>query len=157
MSKAQLFNQYHGRQIILAFVVVVAVIGWQVSQEEAAIKKQKTGLVMGATTSQETAGADDKEQAAIIYQGALKSQLAAYLRQRATKENQPEELSILIKETKEKVLTLSVPDVYKDLQLKVVLALDNEQQGLDNNDQEKKQQAEKYWEEILEQYFWLNS
>ena len=156
MTKSQLFNKYHGKQIIAAFVVVVATVTWQVVNEERAANKN-TGTVMGETTVNPAAVEQAKSNQLIIaYQSGLKNELTSYLAERANRENNQAGWLEIIGTTKNNILALSVPDEYKELQIKVVTTLDLEQTALMQSDNAKKKAAEDRWAEILKQYFWLN-
>ncbi|HRY63537.1 MAG TPA: hypothetical protein P5267_02980 [Patescibacteria group bacterium] len=157
MSKSELFVKYHGKQIIAAFIVVVATITWQVVREERAINPKNTGAVMGETASNLAEEEQAKNKQLIVaYQAGLKNELTDYLSKRAGLENNKEAWQIAIATAKNNILALSVPNDYKDLQVKVVTAFDLEQEALREDNAAKKKAAEDRWAEILEQYFWLN-
>ncbi len=160
MSKAQLFVNYHWKQITAALVVVVALVAWQTINEELALKKAREGQVAGASDSnsaQQIKSEDKNQQLIIVYQASLKNILTEYLQKRVEFANDQDSWLSTLEQTKAKVLELNVPDEYKELHLLVVTTLDQERGGLSQDNQNKKQAAESAWAEILKQYFWLNN
>ena len=158
MTKSQLFVKYHWKQIVAMFVVVVAVITWQVTTEEVAIKKAKNGQVAGATDINQTTTENEKNtQLIITYQAELKNSVTKYFRQRAFAGADAIALIKAIDQAKNEILALGVPSEYKELHLKIATTLDLEKEAVLNNSAEDNQTAEKSWEEILQQYFWLNN
>jgi len=157
MTTSQLFVKYHGKQIIVAFVVVVATITWQVINEERMIAHKNAGTVMGETTvNQMIEKQTQNNQMIVAYQGSLKNEVTEYLTKRASVENNNQEWINIINTTKNNILALIVPNEYKDLQIKVVTTLDMEQTAIQENNSRGKKTTEDRWAEILKQYFWLN-
>jgi hypothetical protein len=158
MNKYQSFVNSHWKPIVAMFVAIIVATGWQVATVETAIKKAKNGQVAGVADTNSAVIENEKNtQQIITYQAGLKNSVANYFQQRALAGGDTLALTKAIDQTKNEILALSVPNEYKELHLKVVTTLDLEKSAAVDNSMEDTRATEKAWEEILQQYFWLNN
>ena len=62
----------------------------------------------------------------------------------------------LISNTKNELLTWSVPGGYRELHAEIITTLGMEEDALKENNQTKLSRVNQRWGRVLEQYFWLN-
>lgn len=151
------FVKAHWTQAIVLAVVAVAAVFWVVISEEINIAKSKhQGVVMGETILNNKIAEKDKNEQIFGYQNSVKNIINDYLAKRARFEKPHQNWLFLIKSVKSKLLTISVPDEYKELHLQLVATLDIEWQTVNKADDEGLRSVDDSWDQILKKYFWLN-
>ncbi len=164
MTKQELFVKYHWKQtLILAITVIFIATGQRLltEQTEQLIKMDKKGQVEGLSTVNKNILTNKKsnlnERLIINYQTNLKRIIKNYFEVR-TKFNKPHQSWLwLINKTKQKLQQQKVPTAYKNLHLKILLILDKEKQAIKNSKNEDLEKVNTMWEQLLKQFFWLNS
>lgn len=158
MSNNEEFVKSHWTQTMLLGVVVILIVSWQVVLEDTNLMGNKSrGVVKGkATQNQAINWVDFKKEEILTYQTKLKNIVRDYIGQRARFDNPHQEWLFLINQTKYKILFLSVPEEYKELQIQIIATLDLERQAISGSSSIQIEQINQRWQTILEQYFWLN-
>jgi len=155
MFNKELFVKYHWKQTMILGVVAIVVVGWQVALEDSNIfNKKSAGAVKGEAVVELEI---NSEEAVLDYQQAIKNIVREYLEQRANFNKPHQDWLFLINKTKYKTLGLSIPTEYKGLHVKIVTLLDMEYTVIMGESETTVEQINQKWQELLEQYFWLNN
>lgn len=154
MDKKTLFIKYHSKQIILLLVTVVVSIGFKIWLEENNFQKQK-GVVRGESIVQYL-NEDEKLTEITKYQNKIGLILRQFIKQRSQFEAPHQGWLLLINQTKYQILSMGVPQEYKELHVKLVNILDSEKLAVIASDMDGLKNVEQQWDELLEQYFWIN-
>lgn len=157
MTKNEQFVKAHWNQTIILGVVAIAAVSWTVISEEINIFKAKhQGVVMGETVFNSNVVKKNNNEQILIYQNSVKNIINNYLLARARFGKPHQDWLFLIKNVKSKLLTINVPDEYKELHLQLVATLDLEWQAVNKAGGEGLRAADDSWDQILKKYFWLN-
>jgi len=157
MTNNEQFVKAHWTQAIVLGIVAILAVTWTVISEEINIAKDKhQGVVLGETVADNKTAEKDKNEQILTYQNSVKNIINDYLTERARFDKPHQNWLFLIKSVKSKLLTMGVPDEYKELHLQLATTLDVEWQAVNKADDEKLRAADDGWDQILKKYFWLN-
>lgn len=150
------FIKYHWKQTIVLAVVVILVVAWNVVLEDTDWLKRNNGQVMGAAAVNLDANNKNLDENILLYQNKIKNLVSDHLVKRSKFDKPHQDWLFLINKTKYQALSISVPDEYKDLHIKLISILDLEKNAVAESDQTQINQANQRWADFLKQYFWLN-
>ena len=157
MTNNEQFVKAHWAQAIVLAAVAVLAVSWAVVSEEINIFKSKhQGIIMGETIFNSKTVEKNRNEQILIYQNSVKNIINDYLTERARFDKPHQNWLFLIKNVKSKLLTMSVPNEYKELHLQLATTLDVEWQAVNKADDEKLRAVDDGWDQILKKYFWLN-
>ena len=153
MSKKELFAKYHFKQAIVLGVIAILVVSWQVVLEDTDIfGNQDEGVVRGEAIEKVV----DEGEAVVTYQNKVKNIVSQYLVERAEFDKPHQDWLFLINNVKYQILGLTVPEEYKELHVKLAVVLNMEYEVVAGERDIEMNEVSGKWEELLEQYFWLN-
>ena len=156
MDTKDLFVKAHWRQSIVAALVVIFVVAFDVLVTDFGLLQKKQGTVLGTQAVRQAQNSKNNNTRLVInYQNKLRNLLHNYFEQRSGFDAQNKEWLYLISNTKQQLLDLPAPDGYRELQLKVLQALEEEKNAVTSGEQPSLVQAEKFWQEIFKQFYWL--
>lgn len=153
MQNQDLFVKYHWRQAIMLFIVVILVVSLDVIIKDTDLFKKDKGLVKGEFIISDHQ--QDYKDIIIAYQNNIKNTVQDYLKQRSAYTTENQEWLFLINSTRNKLLNTNIPDSYSELHLKLITTLDIEKEAVTEGDQDKMNQVNIRWQEILDQYYWI--
>jgi len=159
MNVNETFVKAHWNQtILLGTIVTIVVFGQAILEEKLIVNKKTRGSVKGEiTVASKNLNSQDKFKEILAYQSQLKQIINSYLQKRSLFDKPHKNWLYLITKTKYRLLSMNVPEEYKQLQLRLVITLDKERQAIEAADDTKIESTNQLWALLLEQFFWLNN
>ena len=158
MAKQDLFFKYHWKSIATLFIVVLAVVSFQIIIEDTNLfLKKNQGTVKGKSTVNQTKNFLEQNNKKVIinYQNNLRNIVQNYLAKRSEFNAESQDWLFLINHTKQKLMNLRVPKGYKKLHIDLAVTLNLEEEAVLKGDKNKLENVNRRWKQILEQFYWL--